>query len=75
MTDPKSAFARETEQVHATLESAWRTAQAIFGERATPEVALAIYDRIVSAKVAPASGSGGGEISMGEFEMGGFRVD
>jgi hypothetical protein len=33
--------------VHDTLETAWLAAESIFGEKATPDVALAIYDRIV----------------------------
>ncbi|MDA8092316.1 MAG: hypothetical protein M0T84_00120 [Betaproteobacteria bacterium] len=32
--------------VSDTLLIAWKSAQSIFGERASPEVALAIFDRI-----------------------------
>lgn len=32
--------------VHDTLETTWLSARVIFGEKATPEVALAIYDRV-----------------------------
>ena len=30
-----------------TLDLSWAAAQAVFGDRATPEAALGIYDRIV----------------------------
>ena len=32
--------------VNDTLELAWRSAQSVFEERATPQLALEIYDRI-----------------------------
>lgn len=31
-----------------TMDLAWKAAQAVFEDAATPEIALAIYDRIVS---------------------------
>lgn len=38
-----------------TLDVAWLAAQAVFEERASPEVALAIFDRFVSRIQAQAS--------------------
>ncbi|MGL5874205.1 MAG: hypothetical protein ACRC2R_17860 [Xenococcaceae cyanobacterium] len=34
--------------VHDTLDLCWASAKTIFGENVTPEIALAIYDRVVS---------------------------
>jgi hypothetical protein len=36
--------------VNDTLELAWLSAQAIFGDKATPEIALEIYDRYPGAR-------------------------
>jgi hypothetical protein len=30
-----------------TLELSWASAQSVFGDKATPEIALAIYDRVI----------------------------
>jgi hypothetical protein len=91
MSDPRTAFERHIENlrgkeppavaeaaahVHSTLETAWLSAQAIFGDRATPDVALAIYDRILQATAVVASETPKDtESSALEVEMGGFRVD
>lgn len=34
--------------VNDTLDLCWASASSVFGDRATPEIALAIYDRVVS---------------------------
>jgi len=34
--------------VNDTLDLCWASAQQVFGEKASPEVALAIYDRVVT---------------------------
>jgi hypothetical protein len=42
--------------VHDTIELAWMAAEDVFGDKATPDVALAIYDRI-AARMPRAKGS------------------
>jgi hypothetical protein len=37
-------------QTAGTLELSWDMAQAIFEERATPEIAIAIYDLVLETK-------------------------
>jgi hypothetical protein len=34
--------------VNDTLELSWASAQSVFGEKATPEIALAIFDRLAA---------------------------
>ncbi len=43
--------------VNDTLELAWMSAAEVFGDKATPEVALAIYDRIAARLPAKPKGS------------------
>ena len=39
--------------VHDTLELAWLAASDLFGDKVTPEIAVAIYDRIDEERLAP----------------------
>jgi hypothetical protein len=41
-----------------TLDVCWASAQSVFEERATPDIALAIYDRLVKRMAESGSDSG-----------------
>ena len=63
--------------VHATLEIAWLAAQSVFGDRATPDLALAVYDRVnheVEVRAAQTTKTDADSSAL-SVEMGGFRVD
>ena len=45
-----------TVYVRDTLNLAWKAAESVFGKRATPEIALALYDRIHADRLRRESG-------------------
>lgn len=92
MAAPPNAFDRHIEHLHGhapagaieaaqsvrdTLETAWITAQTVFGDRATPELALAVYDRLLREREAYSAQTATADVGASAFsvEMGGFRVD
>jgi len=53
---PKASFAPSGVDeaaifVNDTMELCWASAQTVFGDKATPDHALAIYDRVISQRI------------------------